>query len=250
MRNRGRSRNRGRRLVAFGSLPGVAPWTPASLPSIALWCTPAPTWCFTDSAGTSPCGDGDLIRRWNDRSGNARNLLQGTSANRPTLVSVGGGKWVAQFDGVNDFMQVTFGVTLAQPVTYGYAINLTGSAATQLLLDGVDGTNRINAAAGGSGAAGKMGIFAGTLLESAEEGRIKAAWETVANGASSAVYKAGVSVAAGDAGANGLAGLTVGARFSGTFAAGVDVYDCVVQGAAISAPDLALLVTYHNALLA
>lgn len=77
-------------------------WTPASLSGLAAWFTAGPSWCFTDAGGTVPCGDGDPVRVWKDRSGNARDLSQATSGNRPTLRN-NAGAWEVRQDGVDDY---------------------------------------------------------------------------------------------------------------------------------------------------
>ena len=85
--------------VCRGSRP---PWLPSSLPNLALWLTAAPAYCFTDAAATVPCGDGDAVYTWLDRSGLGNHLVQATLASRPTLVALGGGLWKVVFDGVDD----------------------------------------------------------------------------------------------------------------------------------------------------
>ena len=99
-------------------------WTPASLSGLAAWFTAGPSWCFTDAGGTVPCGDGDPVRVWKDRSGNARDLSQATSGNRPVLRSVSG-RWWVQFDGVDDGLELS-GFAPGSAATIAIAHNTTG----------------------------------------------------------------------------------------------------------------------------
>lgn len=106
--------------ILTSRLPVSAPqWTPAALPSLALWLTAGPTWCFSDAGGTVPCVDTDPVQVWKDRSGNAYNLLQATSGNRPTLRLVSGA-WVVRYDGVDDRMSVS--TAGAQPTGKNIAV--------------------------------------------------------------------------------------------------------------------------------
>lgn len=67
-------------------------WTPLSLPSLALWLD------ASDAATITLAGS--KISQWNDKSGNGRNVTQGTDAARPTLTSAGlNSKDVATFGG-------------------------------------------------------------------------------------------------------------------------------------------------------
>ncbi len=92
--------------------PSLNIWLPSSLSSLALWLTAGPTWCFSDVAGTVPCGDGDPVAYWADRSGTGNNLTQSTLSLRPILRLVSG-RWYVRGDGVDDYL------TLAVPFTVG-----------------------------------------------------------------------------------------------------------------------------------
>ena len=76
-------------------------WSPPAVSGLKLWLTAGPTWCFLDAGGTTPCGNGDPVYVWADRSGNAVNLTQSTAGQRPTLVT-SGGLWRVRFDGTDD----------------------------------------------------------------------------------------------------------------------------------------------------
>lgn len=63
-----------RRLLA-ATVPASS-WTPASLPSLALWLD-------ADDASTFAYGTGTRVAQWNDKSGNARHFSQPTATARP-----------------------------------------------------------------------------------------------------------------------------------------------------------------------
>lgn len=72
-------------------------------------------------AGDLALTNGGLVATWADRSGNARDLAQATSGNRPLYrsnVSALGGRPAVEFDGVNDYLRTATWTGLAQPITY------------------------------------------------------------------------------------------------------------------------------------
>ena len=78
---------------------GKALWTPAQI-TTALWLDAADAGTVTTVSGA--------VSRWNDKSGNGRNVSQATSANRPLyLTSQVNGLSALSFDGVNDAMSNT-----------------------------------------------------------------------------------------------------------------------------------------------
>jgi hypothetical protein len=81
----------------------AAAFSPATLSGLVALYTASPTYCFSDAAGTVPCGAGDGVWVWKDRSGGARDLAQATAASQPKLQQVGG-KWVVRFDGTDDLI--------------------------------------------------------------------------------------------------------------------------------------------------
>lgn len=66
---------------------------------------------WQDSARTTPAVVDQPVGCLDDRSGNANHALQATAGFRPILRSVGGLYWL-EFDGVDDFLRVSF--TIAQ----------------------------------------------------------------------------------------------------------------------------------------
>ena len=69
-------------------------------------------YCFSDSAGTVPCNDGDLVYVWKDSSGNGNDATQSVSGSRPTYrADQGDGTPVVDFAG-NKFMNMPAGVSV------------------------------------------------------------------------------------------------------------------------------------------
>jgi hypothetical protein len=68
-----------------GSGAPPPPFTPASLPGLIGWYK-ADAGVFSD-AGITPATNGGTIQQWNDQSGHGNNLLQATSASRPTYTT-------------------------------------------------------------------------------------------------------------------------------------------------------------------
>jgi lysophospholipase L1-like esterase len=70
-------------------------WTPSLIASrrsapVAVWFDGQDhTTQFQDTAGTVAVGGGDPIGRWNDKSGNSRNVTQSTAGQRPTAITIG-----------------------------------------------------------------------------------------------------------------------------------------------------------------
>lgn len=87
-----------------------ASFNPASLFASGeegAWYEPGPSTAFQDTAGATPAGLGDPVGRLNDLSGNGNHLTQATASSKPTLQQTAGGLWYLQFDGVDDFLELT-----------------------------------------------------------------------------------------------------------------------------------------------
>lgn len=87
---------------------GSAAFSPASLPIEAWWDASDLSTIFTTSAGSTPSAINDPIGRIEDKSGNARHLVQGTAGSRPTLQATG-----MDFDGTDDGLATASGQTWA-----------------------------------------------------------------------------------------------------------------------------------------
>lgn len=92
--------------AGIGSIVSPPPasgfWTPANIVTQA--------WFDADDAGTITIATG--VSQWDDKSGNGRHVSQGTAANQPAYNSTQlNSKPVLTFDGSNDVLQRTGGVT-------------------------------------------------------------------------------------------------------------------------------------------
>lgn len=112
-------------------------WTPAALTGLRLWLTAGPTWCYQDAGASVPCGDGDPVYTWVDRSGTG-NLVQATGAKRPTL-RLDGPAWYVDFDGTADWVGRAGGHAAGSHSLYT-AFRLATAANTQMIAwNGEDG---------------------------------------------------------------------------------------------------------------
>jgi hypothetical protein len=79
---------------------------------------------WQDTAGTTPVtATGQAVARIDDKSGNGNHAVQATEANRPILRQ-DDGLYYLEFDGVNDFLQKTSAITLAENHYWGGAFQL------------------------------------------------------------------------------------------------------------------------------
>ena len=114
----------------------AAPWTPAQI-TTELWFDAADSSTITTAGGS--------VSAWNDKSGNARNATQATSANQPTHSTTGfNGLPGVTFDGTNDTM--IHGLNTGGPFSL-VAVYKTGS---------LQGTYRGIMAAGPNNSSGNM----------------------------------------------------------------------------------------------
>lgn len=72
-------------VVLGGQSGGGGGFTPASLTGLQLWLK-ADTGVYSD-LGSTPATNGGSVEQWNDQSGNANNITQTTSFNRPVYTT-------------------------------------------------------------------------------------------------------------------------------------------------------------------
>lgn len=84
--------------------PGIIPAAAGFDPNFPLSISGLQAWYDADDASTFTFSSGNVVSQWNDKSGNARHLTQGTVANQPTRSGVLNGRTTVVFDGVNDGM--------------------------------------------------------------------------------------------------------------------------------------------------
>lgn len=177
--------------------------------------------------------DGDALSQWNDTSGNSRHMLQATAGKQPLYkTNINYSKPAVRFDGVDDFMQTAGFGTLAQPfeVLIVCKYRTSTHAGVPYMLGGHGGsTFQLR---WGAGAAPQfVTIGAGSAVSSSgtsDPGSAWHAWEGLFNGASSALYEDGTSIAAGNAGAGSITALAVAADGNGASLGDIDVQEVLV----------------------
>lgn len=155
---------------------------------------------------------GGLVSQWNDKSGNGYNL---TSTQKPTTGSVTqNGRNAISFPGGKYLDASSFG----SPISTGtlYVVGSCQGNPNNYFTDGVGASNRW---AFGSNLLGtsKIDCYAGTGFATTIASTspvAMAVWVVKFNGASSAIWRDGSSVATGNAGSQTLTQLRVGANTS------------------------------------
>ena len=122
-------------------VPTVGAFTPADLFAASEkggWWDPSDfATMFQDTAATVPVtATGQTVARINDKSGNAKHLLQATAGSRPTLQQDGAGKYYLDFDGTADFMSVaSFDLSTTDAATAVAGVRKTSDAATGVIFE-------------------------------------------------------------------------------------------------------------------
>lgn len=222
------------------SVPDGPSYTPKSFSGLVLWCK-------SDVGITIATG----VSQWNDLSGSANHLIQGTAANQPAYVTTGrNGKPELRFDGSNDTLKAG-AFTLNQGFTVIASLRmiaLGASGVNDVVWDGntllataliVDSTPQaiINA--------GSAVTFAGATASPYAE-----VVSAVYNGASSSLRRipsgvgASIVLASGNAGAGNAAGFAVGASGTGTRPANVAFQQVAVYNRVLLPKELRALEVY------
>jgi hypothetical protein len=83
-------------------------FSPSHLAGLALWLA-ADSGVFTDTARTTPSANGDPVGGWADQSTNGFHPQQATSGARPTYRTSVGGRPGIEFDGSDDWLDLSAG---------------------------------------------------------------------------------------------------------------------------------------------
>lgn len=171
------------------------PFTPLSVAGLQAWYDAADTSTITSSSGA--------VSQWNDKSGNGRNLTQGSGTLQPiTGTRSRNGLNVVDFDGTNDSMDSS-SFAIAQPgMLFAVALSDVGSDATsQRIVDAVTAPFSM-----GKGATNFWLYSAGTTRGVGTPDTAAHAHSVLFNGAGSSRWVDGTLSDTNNAGANGLAG--------------------------------------------
>ena len=201
---------------------GGGSWLPNSLSGLQLWLDGSDkTTLFQDSAKTTPVtADGDVVGAWADKSGNGNDVLQATTANKPLYkTGIKNGLSALLLDGTNDWLQGAF-TQLSQPYNVIAVAQLDATVVNNNtsthIIDGNDAVNRAILFQRSTPTPDSWAFNAGTSIDNGNSDSNWNLWYVLFNGASSDLRINGASVAAGDAGAQNLDGITIGSKNDGT----------------------------------
>jgi hypothetical protein len=192
---------------------------------------------------------GNRVSQWDDQSGLAHHLLQGTAGRQPIVGDAGGGRKYIRFDKTRpDSLQAVY--TLPQPATVFLVAKSVdnGVATNQYYLDGCGSSDRGSMVCVIPGGVGATKVYAGAFLPTAHNGgQVGIGGFSIAclqfNGTNSSFILDGVTRVTGDAGALAIGGTTVGQcggdPTSLIYGANIDVMAVVVYNRALSQQEIA-----------
>jgi hypothetical protein len=222
-------------LSGLSGLSGVfgGGFSPAQLGDLAVW---------LDASQLSGLADGAAVSTFTDVSGNGRSPTALTTARPIYKTNIVGGLPVVRFDGTDDAMAVTFGATLAQPLTIIAVEKHTATGSGLYIFDGVDATNR---AALFTNSNPGMSYYAGSTQTPTIAPGAWRVWTTVWD-ATDALYANDGLVKSASVGSGGIAGLTLGARWdkiAGSWL-GMDLAELIVYTRALTATERRQVMRY------
>jgi hypothetical protein len=119
--------------LRLGAVTSAA-FDPTSIAGCQLWVDAADASTFTYSSGT-------VVSQWNDKSGNAMHVSQGTVSLQPSRSGTVNGLSSVVFDGTDDFLSTTDpGSAVAQPQTVFAVVVPSLLTGSRTILAGVAGT--------------------------------------------------------------------------------------------------------------
>lgn len=208
--------------------PPVDLWTPADpLPVSGLlpehwYISDQDLW--QDAARTVPVAlDGDVVGNWGDITANADHVSQAAAGNKPTYRSGAGdlvnGHPVIRFDGIDDAIEGPFttGGIMNQPNTLFFVCALAVAAVNdgvyRYCYDGDDAANRHSFYTDTVPNPDKWAAYAGTALGSLQVTTASfRIWTILYNGAASIIWRDGINLNVGNAGALAIDGFCIGNR--------------------------------------
>lgn len=213
---------------------GSNSFSPSSISNLVMWV----------KADSLSLNNGNSVTTWSDSSGNGYNMTFNTNTTNAggTAIyntNVLNGKPVIRLTAGGNFTN-SFGSTITQPITI-FSVSTAKIVTDLYLFDGISPANRIT-----SYVSTGIHLFATLDISSIVDGSNSFAdYCFVANGASSAIYKDGTSIATGNIGSNSLTGITlnnrnekVGTTNNNEFA------EFIVYNKALSDPERVLVQTY------
>lgn len=192
----------------------------------------------------------DRVSQWNDISGNAQHVIQGTGGSQPLWTAAASGTNSnphLYFDGTRRMAASAIG-SVAQPRTQFVVANTTANpGGTQAIM--MDGNGASNRSAIGWTTTTNLRAFAGTSLNGTPAAAYNstAVYSVVFNGASSQFWQNGVSVTTGDAGSQAYTGTVFGSASGATNFLTGNICEGLVYNSALSASDRQAVEAYLTA---
>lgn len=175
--------------------------------------------------------DGDSIGTWADQEGSA-DLTQSTSSKQPTYqTSVQNGNAIVRFDGTDDLLTVSFSA-LSQANHVFIVCDHDSDSSNSF--DSDDSNNRHALGADGSS---QWLLFAGSTITDNSYATGFELLTGLFNGANSTLRIDGSQTASGDAGSDGLGGITVGAQQGDQNHADTDIGEVLVYNTELPTND-------------
>lgn len=226
---------------------GSASWTPASATTVGSvtalhWYSPSHA-NFQDSARTTAVSADDVTGSATDKMAAADHLSQATTNNKPVYkVNILNGKPMWLFDGTNDFVQGAFVAAINQPCTAIVVVKLDSTFvndnSNHIAIDKNAGPTSTAIWKNGTPTPDAWTFSAGTAVNGGAADATTHIFAGVFNGASSVLYKDGVSEASGNIGASAFSGLTIGTSYEGTFPWKGYIGDTLICPGALVSADL------------
>jgi hypothetical protein len=184
--------------------------------------------------------DGDALSAWNDSSAAGHNLAQATGSKQPLYkTGIQNGLPVVRFDGVDDFLKVSFTQTQPETLFVVYKIRTWGSGNVDMDGGGTAGAMALReSSTNGVSLITTLG-FEDQVLATGVSGafHVLTGYYDELSGNNSTLQLDGGTPDTGDAGSTGAGGgVTLGANSSGTNAAAIDVAEYLLYSGTCSDP--------------
>lgn len=164
------------------------------------------------------------VSQWNDQSGNARHLTQGTAGSQPALQADSS----ILFDGVDDQLSNN-AFTLAQPFTIYLLANIVAyTGSTQIFNSASVGNTLLNMQNSGAVVTLRMNATSNFDLTSAAVAGTYFVSASVFNGASSVSQTSSGNAVTGDAGTNTLNGFSLASSFTPSLWSNIQVKEVII----------------------
>jgi PKD repeat protein len=207
-------------------------FSPLSIPNLLLW--------LKADSGIEMNGNG--VEQWLDQSGNNYHANQLLTIRQPILAdSILNHLPVVRFDGVNDYLQSSFGDTLTQPFTLFCLWSTLSPGGTRTAFDGINANDRILL----STLIDQVRIFAGVNLNYFKPHPFHFTLNTaIINQNNSAIFENSLPMMNGNTGNNNLTGITLGAYYNGTFPLHGDIAEFIIFDSLLTEPERLQIETY------